>query len=152
MNVCHSLGMVFYNLVFPLKPFQTVLCLHTSPYPCHGMERRMGGKKGKDHRLWWEQFTGNNSEMRKWTVRAAILMAEGTRKGEWFTQRPPDSTQLLPPPHCADPEGSPFPVPWVGTEQPPGPGYAPSWPRQKLTLSWLEPGRLEWKSLSWQVQ
>lgn len=33
------------------------------PHPCSGLER-IGGK-GKDHRLRYEQFTGNGNEIRK---------------------------------------------------------------------------------------
>lgn len=51
MDECHGLGMVFHNLVFPVKPLQTMLCSLTSPSPCHGMERRMEGTKGKDQGL-----------------------------------------------------------------------------------------------------
>lgn len=107
MNVCHSLGMVFHKLVFPLKPFQTVLCLFTSPSPCHGMERKMGGTKGKDHGVRWEQFTGNSNEMKKKrTVRTAILTTEGTRKANDSHTETPWQHQLLPLSHCADPEGA----------------------------------------------
>lgn len=48
------------------------------PHPCSGVERRIGGK-GKDHRLRYEQFTGNGNEIRKWMVTATVLITECTR-------------------------------------------------------------------------
>lgn len=63
------LGIVFSNLVFPMDLLQTTCCLLTppspSPFPCRWLERKIGGTKGKGHRLRLEQFTGMSNEVRK---------------------------------------------------------------------------------------
>lgn len=85
LNVCHGLGIIFSNVVLPLKP-------HIGPYPPSA-----GGTKGNDQRLTSEQFTGNSNDTRKWTL-TTLLLTERIRKAIIHMENSPitSNTRLLP--------------------------------------------------------
>lgn len=93
----------------------------SSSLPCSMLERKIGSKTGKDHRLRYEQFLEKNSEIREWTVTAMILMTECTGKEMcdshyWSWLEIPDHSLL----HITSPRRKPFPLPqkmmWGGRE------------------------------------
>lgn len=82
--------------MFPLR-LQTTWSLLTPsflPHPCNRLERRIGGIKGKDHRLRWQQFTENGNEIRKWAVTTTVLITECSRM--LTTQTPTIPNHSLP--------------------------------------------------------
>lgn len=72
---CHGLGMVFPQFSVPTETLQTMYRSLTplSSYLCGWLERRIGGTKAEGWGLIKEKSTGNNNEIRKWTVTATIL-------------------------------------------------------------------------------
>lgn len=66
--------MVFPSLLFPQKHSKpcTTYSMPLSSYLCGWLERKIGGTKGASWGLIKEK-SGNNNEVRKWTVTAIIL-------------------------------------------------------------------------------
>lgn len=115
------------------------------PLPCSGLEMKIGGKTGKDHRLRHGQFIENNGEIRQWTVTAVILMTECMVKEVYDSHMIAHTQQYPTAPFVTlhHPQGSLSPslendVGWYRITS--ASCHALSWLLQKLTLPWLESG------------
>lgn len=64
------------------KTLQTTLRLFS---PLWQLDRWIGGTADKDHELREDQFTENSSEVRKLTVKAAIVIQNEQERGQQFT-------------------------------------------------------------------
>lgn len=81
----HGLGMVFPSLEFTLKHSKPHATWSSPPlFPAAGWRGKFEAKiGGKVHRLRYEQYFENNSEIRQWA--AMILRTVYRKRGVWFT-------------------------------------------------------------------